>query len=69
MYAYRLSATELLMCKENMTTEFALCREIWMKLRETSSALGGIFALLYIQSSETLRLLDKDISFLEGDSF
>lgn len=42
----------------------SLCPDIWIKLKETSSALGGIFGVLYIQSSETLWLLDKDISFL-----
>lgn len=36
-----------------MVTELTLCLEIWIKFTETSSALGGIFAALYIQSSET----------------
>lgn len=52
-----------------MATAVTLCPEIWIKLKETSSALGRIFGVLYIQSLETLQLLDKDISFLEGDSF
>lgn len=36
-----------------MVTELTLCLEIWIKFTKTSSALGGIFAALYIQSSET----------------
>lgn len=59
----------MLMCEENMAREITHCPEIWIKVTETSSALGGIFAVLCIQSSETLQLLDKDISFLKGDSF
>lgn len=64
-----LFTIKLFMCKGSMANDITLCLEIWIKFRETSSALGGIFAVLYIQSCETLRLLDKDISFLKGDSF
>lgn len=42
---------------------------MWIKFTETSSALGGIFAALYIHSSETLWLLQKDVGFLKGDFF
>lgn len=46
-----------------------LCLEIWIKLKGTSCALGGKFAALCVPSSETLRLSEKDIGFLRGDSF
>lgn len=41
------------MCKENVATAITRGLEIWIKFTETSSALGGIFAVLYVQSSET----------------
>lgn len=36
------------MCEENMVTDITFCPEILIKFRVTSSALGGIFAVLYI---------------------
>lgn len=43
----------MMTCKENVATAITCGLEIWIKFTETSSALGGIFAVLYVQSSET----------------
>lgn len=56
-------------CVKNIVTDITLCLEIWITFKEASSALGGKFAVLYILSSETLWLLEKDIGSLKGDSF
>lgn len=40
-------------CKENVMTAITCGLEMWIKFTETSSALGGIFAMLYVQPSDT----------------